>query len=263
MVSLDAIRASNARIKSDLSSGLVAVFIGATGGIEETTLKSFVKNASKPRIYFSGRSQDSGVRGREELRCLNPDGEYHFMQYDGSLLRNVDSLCQDIKAKEEKIDKGLYYAMALSYYCRIRFVVNLLPLIQRAIELCRVLTVVAGNKEGRIFPDDFQPRRLPITKARAHLALMNTLAFENLSIKAPEVSFIHNYAVGERQVLLATSARFPAHSGGTNGVSLKMASKLLQQVYWLLKHMRDGGLAELAWKHTEDESLRVTQKMSI
>lgn len=58
MVSLDDVQFSNARIASTLPPGLVAVFVGATNGIGETTLKQFAKHARQPRVYFVGRSDD-------------------------------------------------------------------------------------------------------------------------------------------------------------------------------------------------------------
>lgn len=104
MVSLEAIRASNARISSELPAGLVAVFLGATSGIGATSLKQFAKRARQPRIYFAGRREDEGNRIVTELKTLNPDGVYHYIKCDASLLKNVDQLCREIKSKESAIN---------------------------------------------------------------------------------------------------------------------------------------------------------------
>ncbi|KAI1385809.1 uncharacterized protein F4822DRAFT_432668 [Hypoxylon trugodes] len=104
MVSLDAIRASNERIRTELPTGLVAVFVGATNGIGETSLKQFVKHTKRPRVYFIGRSDKAAKRIKTELKSLNPDGDYHFLKYQVSLLRNVDQACRDIKSKERTIN---------------------------------------------------------------------------------------------------------------------------------------------------------------
>lgn len=104
MVSLEQIRASNAKVATTLRPGLVAIFVGGTSGIGETSLKQFAKNASKPRIYFIGRSKQSGDRIRAELTKLNPGGEYIFVSLDVSLLRSVDDFCRDIKTKEPSIN---------------------------------------------------------------------------------------------------------------------------------------------------------------
>lgn len=218
-------------------------------------------------------------------------------------------------------EEGLHYAMALTYYCRIRFVMNLLPLIKRASTLRRVMTVFAATKEGPIYTDDLPALRLPITKARGHIVSMITLAFEHISKQAPEVSFIHDYPgfvntgmsrelkpslmmtvmkgifrviglflntpideVGERQLFIATSARFPAQTGGADGVPLGEGLEIAtgtegktgggvysidnlnepagQSVLSLLSKLRQEGIAEQAWKHTEAEFLRVTGSLS-
>lgn len=104
MVSVTEVQASNARIKSTFPSGLVAVFVGATAGIGETVLKEFARQASKPRIYFVGRSQEGGDRILSELKNLNAGGEYTFLRADTSLIRNVDDLCREVKAKETTVN---------------------------------------------------------------------------------------------------------------------------------------------------------------
>ncbi|RYP12249.1 hypothetical protein DL765_007434 [Monosporascus sp. GIB2] len=209
MVSLDYMRRSNGRINSNLPAGLVAVFIGATSGIGEATLKEFAKRTRQPRIYFAGRREDAGSRITNELKILNPDGEYHYLKCDASLLKNVDDLCRHLRSKEPVVnllfitsgtlltgkftEEDLHYPLALTYYSRVRFVANLLPLLKRAASLRRVVTVFAGSKEGKVFPDDFQAKRLGMMSARGHCASMITLALETLAATAPEVSFIHDY----------------------------------------------------------------------
>ncbi len=104
MVSLDQMRASNAQLKTSLPAGLVAVFAGATSGIGETTLKQFVKNTVRPRVYFLGRSKESGARVTAELQQLNPDGEYHYISVDVSSIKAVDEVSNEIAGKEQVIN---------------------------------------------------------------------------------------------------------------------------------------------------------------
>lgn len=104
MVSLSEVEASNANASKTLPAGLVAVFAGATSGIGEASLKSFTKHTVRPRIYFIGRSQESGDRILKELKEINADGEYNFIKADMSLLKNVDDVCRDIKKKETAIN---------------------------------------------------------------------------------------------------------------------------------------------------------------
>jgi len=104
MVSLTDVQSSNSRIASALPPGLVAVFVGATNGIGETTLKQFAKHARQPRVYFVGRSQEAGDRIAAECKALNSEGEYIFIKADTSLIRTVDDVCRDIKNKEKSIN---------------------------------------------------------------------------------------------------------------------------------------------------------------
>ena len=104
MVSLTEVHASNARIATELPARLVGVFVGGTSGIGETTLKQFAKHVKQPRAYFIGRSQEAADRITEELKKLNAEGEYIFIKGDSSLVKNVDEISAQIKAKEKAIN---------------------------------------------------------------------------------------------------------------------------------------------------------------
>ncbi|KAI1814428.1 hypothetical protein GGS20DRAFT_412436 [Poronia punctata] len=264
MVSLPTMRESNTRISQTLPPGLVAVFVGATSGIGEATLKHLAKNTRQPRIYFLGRRQTEGDRIKKELEEVNPGGEYHFLSYDLSLLKNVDDACRYIQGKEKAINllfltsgtltkgrktvEGLNYSIALGYFSRTRFIVDLLPQLRAAKSLRRVVTVLAGTKEGPILTDDFQANDAGIVAARGHQVSMVTSALKTIAQQAPEVSFVHDFPgfvettlgreftgfwaavgngvfnmlmpllcmstaeAGERHAFLATSARFPPRS---------------------------------------------------
>ena len=82
---------SNALISTTFPS-LTALFVGATSGIGESTLKCFVKNANTPTIYFVGRSEKAGERIVRELEGLNAGGRYEFIQADVGLLGVVDGV---------------------------------------------------------------------------------------------------------------------------------------------------------------------------
>jgi hypothetical protein len=146
---------------------------------------------------------------------------------------------------------------ALNYYSRIRFITNLLPLLQYAPDLRRVVFVAGGSKEGPLDPTDFQALRIPLASIRGHLTSLVSLGLETVAKSAPDVSFIHDYPgtvkttllsrmpgmrglyirslvwllgywicvpieeSGERHLYLATSAKFPPLSGrGNTAVSL-------------------------------------------
>ncbi|MCJ1398438.1 hypothetical protein MMC11_001636 [Xylographa trunciseda] len=269
MVSLTDVQASNSSISSSLPAGLVAVFVGATSGIGEYTLLQFAKHARQPRVYFVGRSQEAADRITSECKALNPEGQFIFLKADTSLLSNVDDVCRKIKSKEavvnllflttgtlrigEKTAEDLHYSAALVTYSRSRFIVNLLPLIQRAPSLRRVVSVLCAGKEGPVDMTDLQGWKMTnLLAQRGAGASMVTMSLEALARKAPDVTFIHNFPgsvksnlirggepriiavmgfvskilgvfvnsfvpsveCGERHVFLATSAKYPAGKGG-------------------------------------------------
>lgn len=104
MVALSDIHYSTSRIASTLPPGLVAVFVGATSGIGETTLKQFAKHTCQPRVYFVGRSQEAGDRIVAECKALNAEGQYNLITADVSLIRTVDDVCRGIMNKEKAIN---------------------------------------------------------------------------------------------------------------------------------------------------------------
>ena len=104
MVSLSDVQSSNSQIPSTLPPGLVAVFVGATSGIGEETLKQFAKYTRQPRAYFVGRSQAAADRIIADCKALNALGEYIFIKADVSLIRVVDEVCREIKTREKVID---------------------------------------------------------------------------------------------------------------------------------------------------------------
>jgi len=104
MVSLDLVKASNARIASSLPSGLVAVFVGGTNGLGEYTLRKFAKYSDQARIYIVGRSESAATKIISECKQSGSTAEFTFLAYDISLLRNVDIVCDKIKQKEKTIN---------------------------------------------------------------------------------------------------------------------------------------------------------------
>ncbi|PQE29254.1 short-chain dehydrogenase reductase SDR protein [Rutstroemia sp. NJR-2017a BBW] len=277
MVSLSDVESSNSRIYSTLTP-LVALFVGATSGIGEATLKKFAKYSKQPRAYFIGRSQDAADRIITECKALNPEGEYIFRKADVSLIKIVDEVCEEIKTKEKSLNllflsqgvmsmdrsaihkfqeicltaaqvtsENIHLLAALNYYSRLRFVVNLLPLLEQATSLRRVVAVGGGSKEGPLDATDFPALHVSREKLRGHLTTLITLGLEAVAKTAPGVSFVHDYPgtvptglyrniggpptaaidtlvsieeSGHRHLFLATSAMFPSQSGEKAGIEL-------------------------------------------
>ncbi|THY41927.1 hypothetical protein D6C99_07643 [Aureobasidium pullulans] len=279
MVALETIRASNSRIASTLPAGLVAIFVGATNGVGEATVRQFAKYASAPRVYLIGRSQDAGTRIVNECRALNAKGEFNFISKDTSLMRNVDEICETIKQKEKSVNllfltigtlqtgkttvEGLHYPAAIAVHARNRFINNLLPLINNATSLRRVISVFIATLEGEIQMDDFQGWHMKLMANRDHAASITTLSLESHHKDNPNVSFVHNFPgviksgitrgtsgvvltalkavvrifgslfympaeeAGDRHVFLSTSARYSAgEKDEAAGVPLSVAPDL-------------------------------------
>ena len=104
MVALDVCNASNASIVTSLPAGMVAVFVGATSGIGEYTLKAFARQAKNPKAYFIGRSQEAGSRITAECQSINPGGQFIFIKSDVSLLNNVNDVCKQILEQEDCVN---------------------------------------------------------------------------------------------------------------------------------------------------------------
>ncbi len=83
---------------------MVAVFVGATSGIGLGTLKQYAKYAQGGKAYIVGRSKSAAQPLLNELKGSNPTGTFDFMESEISLIKNVDIVCEAIKAKEKKVD---------------------------------------------------------------------------------------------------------------------------------------------------------------
>ncbi len=214
--------------------------------------------------------------------------------------------------------EGLHSALALAYYSRTRFIVNLLPLLQQASSLRRVVTVFVAGKEGPIDTSDLQGWKIPMRSARGHAGSLVTVSLEAIAKTAPDVTFIHDFPglvktglmrgttgiamsvmkavftiiapftamsnreCGERQLFLATSARFPANTDGKTASGVPLADGVTiargtigesgsgvysvdqhgessgPVVEELLAKMRKDGTVEQVWQHTTENFKRIT-----
>lgn len=203
----------------------------------------------------------------------------------------------------------------MGYYARVRFTINLLPLLRQATGLRRVVTVLAGGHDGPIYTDDFQGRKMSVYSLRGQVVSMTDLILERLAEQAPEVSFVHDYpgAVktgigrdansmlvrivswvmpvigmflyipiresGERHLFFATSAKYPPRSGDKAGVPVSGGISVadgtngepgsgVYSIHWdgesagpkvvgLLRGMRQAGMTQQVWDHTEGEFKRI------
>jgi NAD(P)-dependent dehydrogenase (short-subunit alcohol dehydrogenase family) len=206
-------RRSNAQAK--VLSGLVAVFIGGTGGIGESTAKELFIRTTKPKAYICGRNEANGNRICNELHELNPEGQAIFIQCDISTLRNVDELCARLREREPKIHclcltagymtlrgrnetpEGIDRKMAVNYYMRMRCILNLMPALTAASdahELSRVISVLAAGSEGEVRMDDLDLKHnFTLHACLAHCVVMTDFFIGELAKRYPHTSFSHSY----------------------------------------------------------------------
>ena len=63
-----------------------------------------MKYTVSPKVYIVGRSEEAAKKIKEDAQKLNDQASIDFIKTDASLLRNVDSACKDIQAKENKVN---------------------------------------------------------------------------------------------------------------------------------------------------------------
>jgi len=212
MVSLQTIQQSNTRV-AGLPKGLVALFIGATAGIGQSTLRQLGHRASSPRIYTVARP--AAVAAHEELlatlRQTNPDAVFHLITADVSLISGVDKVVTAVREKESKLDilfmspgfmpfdgrhetsEGLEPSMTTRYYSRQRAVDQLLPLLNAA-PSPRVVSVLAGGMEAPLNEQDLDlknPDNFSTWNANYHAATMSTLGLERVAQENSRLSITH------------------------------------------------------------------------
>jgi len=212
MVSLDIVRKSNGGLNSTIPPRLVALFVGGSSGIGRSTLRQLARHAEAPTAYIIGRSESNAAPLLKELGQINPHGSFNFIEADVSLISNVDKACEDIKRREKALNllfmtpgglslvgrretvEGMDKLFVLRYYARMRFVQNLLPLLEAPQSAPgRVVSVLGGGFEGNINTNDLDLKHgYNIVSCAMHSVTMTSLAMEHLAA-SHRVSFVHVY----------------------------------------------------------------------
>ncbi|KAL2822891.1 hypothetical protein BJX63DRAFT_426727 [Aspergillus granulosus] len=220
MVSLNAIRTSNTLLRSNSAlKSPTALFVGGTSGIGASTLRQLARHTESPTAYIIGRNETRAKPFLSELRDINARGKFHFIEADVSLVKSVDTACKEILERERggKLNflfmtpggislggrnetiEGIDYLFALRYYSRMRFIQNLLPLLEYTSttspsEPSRVISIYGGGFEFPINTSDLDLKHsFSVLNAYKHSITMTTLAMEHLAKSHPNVSFIHAY----------------------------------------------------------------------
>jgi len=80
------------------------MLVGATSGIGEATLKSFIQHTDSPTAYVVGRSETAASRIISECSTLNKDAKVAFIKANVSELREVDRVCNDVLSREKHLN---------------------------------------------------------------------------------------------------------------------------------------------------------------
>src|SRR5438045_2067901 len=83
---------------------MVALFIDVMSGISKGTLRQLTKHIKALKVYIIGQSKSSVRPQVDKLEALNSQGSFIFIETEISLIRNVDAVCDEIKAKEQKMN---------------------------------------------------------------------------------------------------------------------------------------------------------------
>lgn len=184
MPSLLVARQSNATFSPETPP--VAIFIGGTSGIGQGTAQAFARHVKgNAHIILVGRNR-AAAEAIIETFPKHETSNYEFVHCDASLIRNIPETTSALLARLPKVnylvltcgvlpsigdilrgvrhytDEGLDMVLELAFYARAKFMLDLLPLLQKAKDAgedTRVLTVVAAGHSGPIDLDDMGLRK--------------------------------------------------------------------------------------------------------
>ncbi|PMD31074.1 hypothetical protein L207DRAFT_611872 [Hyaloscypha variabilis F] len=207
MVQLSTVRACNADLVKN--HHITAVFVGGTSGIGEYTMRALAST-----VGTSGRGIRAYIVSRNQKAADAIIADCRKVSKDLSLIQDVDRVCQDITSMEEarkpdggtacidllvltqawfafggkleriETSEGLIMSFSLLYYSRMRFIVQLLPLLAASPLQGRVVSVFAPGNEAKLFTDDLalrKPENFGFANFNSHTAFMTTLFFEKLA----------------------------------------------------------------------------------
>jgi NAD(P)-dependent dehydrogenase (short-subunit alcohol dehydrogenase family) len=224
MVAIHEIRQTNA----DYYKGrpLVAVFVGGTQGIGRYAVEALAALYSRQpetalRVYILGRNKQSADQVLESCHKQYPRGEFIFVQANNlALISDVDATSEEIMRLEReranenpRIDllvqtqaqilfgprkdtgEGLDQMMSLVYYSRIRFIMQLMPLLE-ASDGAHIISIDAAGMAGKLFRDDLslrEPNHYSYVNVKSHAAYMTTVAFEQLASQHGGLALVYMY----------------------------------------------------------------------
>ncbi|KAM7187296.1 NAD(P)-binding protein [Naviculisporaceae sp. PSN 640] len=220
MVNLSTIKKTLEDLKSTAPTNLTAVVVGGTNGIGKGFLYKLAEYTPSPKIYIVGRKESTLNSIVDDLKKnVNAKGNYiPIIASDLTLLKEVSHATSQILAQEtshldllflsqgyltlsgrSESPEGLDKITTIRYYGRIRFILDLLPLLKKSpneFPKPRVISVYNAGSEGKIIASDLGLREPQNNGALAALVAATTymtLSFERLARDHPKVAFIHSH----------------------------------------------------------------------
>ncbi|KAM7189187.1 hypothetical protein V8F33_010189 [Rhypophila sp. PSN 637] len=220
MVNASTIKKTLADLKTTAPANLTAVVVGGTNGIGKGFLYKLAEYSPSPKIYIVGRNETTLSAIIADLqKNVNAKGTYiPIVASDLTLLKQVSQATSQILSQEtshidilflsqgyltlrarNESSEGLDRITAIRYYGRIRFILDLLPLLERSPNTFpkpRVISVYNAGSEGKIIPSDLglrEPQNSGAIPALVAATTYMTLSFERLARDHPKVTFIHGH----------------------------------------------------------------------
>ncbi|KAH9836131.1 uncharacterized protein C8Q71DRAFT_760776 [Rhodofomes roseus] len=219
MPSLAVVRESNAKFSPPTTP--VAIFLGGTSGIGQGTAQAFARYVKgNAHIILVGRNR-AAAEAIIATFPKAPNSKYEFVYCDASLIRNIPettsallarlpkvnylvlssgalpSVWDAIRGIEHRTEEDIDRLRAVLFYCRTKFVLDLLPLLQKARDAgedARVLNVGAAGHGGPIDFNDMGMRQTSgVLKKRGIAVTYLDSVMEIFASRVPGAMFSHIY----------------------------------------------------------------------
>lgn len=204
------------RNKSYKNRSPVALIIGGTSGIGEGTALALAENMPKSHIIITGRNKTKGEQIVSKLNELSGSNNHEFIECDIMLKKNILEYTDRIKREHTKINflvmtaspngsffkreetsEGIEKNMMASYYSRFLIIQELMPLLEKAVELgeeARVISVLAAGREKDVPLSDIECKNsYGISTLMVVSSTYNSLMCQSFADLHPKISFSHIY----------------------------------------------------------------------
>jgi len=212
MPSFSVVEASNASYSPSYIP--TAVFIGGTSGIGRAMAEFYAKQTKgDANIILVGRNKTVADEIIATFPSPSPDVKHEFVACDASEMSNVHETTKLLLDKLRNINllvlstggltsarkdtaEGNDVSVALRYYCRAKFLVELTPLLLKAKaagEDAKAMTILAAGQPGDVDLEDLDVQKWSILKSGGACGRYNDVMVKVQSEEHPDLTYIHIY----------------------------------------------------------------------